>query len=125
MRPYLIGLSLLCGPAFAFVACGQEPTGSTTATSGTGGAPNCDGVNIVFDDVDGGHPCDICMHEHCCAELSFCRDQACIDCVNILLPDCGLRPHAASDCSDLYCADTCSPMHNHSTTSTGTSGTGG
>jgi hypothetical protein len=121
MRPLLIGFALLTSTGFLFAACGHD-TGSTTAsTSGTGGAPNCEGVYFVDGDTDGGEPCDICLHDNCCAEAAECRDQACIDCVNYLLPSCGPKPRAANDCLYVHCQPICSPGWPP----TATSGTGG
>jgi hypothetical protein len=59
MRPFLIGFALLASPGFLFAACSQEPVSAATGTSGTGGAPNCEGIYIVVDVPDGGDPCDI------------------------------------------------------------------
>ena len=111
MRRLLLGLSLFSTSGLVVVACNHEP-GSSTASStsgGTGGAPNCDGVYIVSFDKDGGQPCDICLHEYCCAELSACRDQVCIDCVNFLDLSCGPEPRAVDKCLYKYCQPTCSP----------------
>jgi hypothetical protein len=124
MRPLLLGLALFSAFGFLFVACGHDP-GSATASStasGTGGAPNCEGVYMVDDDIDGGHPCDICLHDHCCAELSECRDQGCIDCVNFLVQSCGPKPRAVNDCLYTYCQPICSPGWPPTATSTGTTG---
>jgi hypothetical protein len=123
MRPFLIGLALFSTVGFLFAACGQDPIGATSTTttsaSGTGGAPDCEGVNMVYNDEDGGHPCDICLHDHCCAELSECRDQGCIDCVNYLVPSCGPKPRAVNDCLYSYCQPTCSPGWPPTSTTTG------
>lgn len=121
MRSLLIGFALFATPGLVFVACGQDPASAATSTSGTGGAPNCEGVYIVIDDKDGGDPCDICLHDNCCAELANCRDKACIDCANNLFPGCGAAPKAVSDCLDLHCVKTCGPSHP----SAGSSGAGG
>lgn len=117
MRPLMIGLTTFSASAFLFVACGQgtestatSTTGSTaTSTSGTGGAPNCEGVYIIYGDKDGSEPCDICLHDHCCPELSECRDQGCIDCVNELRTSCGPKPRAVTDCLYKECQPICSP----------------
>lgn len=111
MRTLLFGLALFSTSGLIVVACSREPGSSTASStaSGTGGAPNCDGVYIVEDDKDGSATCDICLHEHCCAELSDCRDQGCIDCVNYLVPSCGPKPNAVNDCLYKYCQPTCSP----------------
>jgi hypothetical protein len=108
MRPILIGFALFPLSVILFAACGPTPG---SAATGTGGAPNCEGVYIVEGDTDGGEPCDICLHDNCCPELSNCRDKACIDCVNTLLPSCRQPPRAVNDCSDLHCADKCGSSH--------------
>lgn len=111
MRPILVGFALFSLSGVLFAACGQDPGTAATGASGTGGAPNCEGVYIVDGDTDGGEPCDICLHENCYAELSNCRDKACIDCVNTLLPSCRQPPRAVNDCSDLHCTDKCGSSH--------------
>jgi hypothetical protein len=109
MRPLLIGLALFSASGFLFAACGQD-TGSTTASAGgTGGAPNCENVNFVDGDKDGSEPCDVCLHDYCCAEVAQCRDKGCIDCVNYLKPSCGPKPNAVNDCLYKYCQPICSP----------------
>jgi len=123
MRPLLFGLALFSTSGFVVVACNHEP-GSSTASStagGTGGAPNCEGVYVVDDGKDGGNPCDICLHDYCCAELSECRDQGCLDCVNFLDLSCGPKPRAVDKCLYKYCQPICSPGWPH----TSTSATGG
>jgi len=57
MRPLLVGLAIFSASGLLFAACSQDPT--SAATGGTGGAPNCEGVYIVYGDEDGGEPCDI------------------------------------------------------------------
>ena len=109
MRLILIGSALFSASILLFAACIQDPGNATSSTSGTGGAPNCEGVYMVYGDKDGGHPCDICLHEHCCPELSECRDKSCIDCVNYLVPSCGPEPRVMNDCMYAYCQPTCSP----------------
>lgn len=121
MRPLLIGLTLSSASVLLIVACSPAPPSSATATasaSGTGGAPNCEGIYMVYDS-DGGDPCDICLHEHCCAELSGCRDQGCIDCVNWLQNSCGSKPRAVDSCLYTYCQPTCSPGWPPTSSSTG------
>jgi len=110
MRPILIGLALFSASGFLFAACGQD-TGSTTASaSGTGGAPNCEDVYFVHPHEDGGNnPCDVCLHDYCCAEVAECRDKGCIDCVNYLKASCGPKPNAVNDCLYKYCQPICSP----------------
>ena len=131
MRPFLIGLTILSAAVVLVVACGQGPAGPTTGTAssgGTGGAPNCEGVYVVFNDKDGGSPCDICMHENCCAELSNCRDYACIVCANYSSGmGCTYRSKYVEECADTRCLSTCSPGPPHltSSASAGGSTTGG
>ena len=129
MRPLLIGIALFSTSAILFAACSQDSTGTTSTstststtsgTSGTGGAPNCEGIYFVDSDKDGGHPCDICLHDNCCAEAADCRDEDCIECVNYLLPKCGPKPRAVSKCLYTYCQPICSP--GWAPTSTSTSG---
>ncbi len=118
MRPFLIGLTLFVAPSLAFIACTQDPTSSassatstssTTSTSGTGGAPNCEGVYLVYTE-DGGNPCNICLHDHCCAEIAVCRDDKCIHCANNGTgPGCSLESKAADDCANTRCLAICSP----------------
>jgi hypothetical protein len=117
MRPILICFTLMSASAALFAACG-EGTGGTTSSSGasgsggtdgTGGATNCEGVYFVDFDTDGGHPCDICLHDKCCAEVAYCRDKDCIECVNYLQPSCGARPRAVNDCLYKFCQPICSP----------------
>ena len=126
MRPLLIGVALFSASSLIFAACSQDPGSATSTTtssaSGTGGAPNCEGVYVVYDDEDGGHPCDICLHEHCCPELSGCRDEPCIDCVNYLEPSCGPKPRAVDDCMYNHCLSTCSPGWPPSVSSAGSGG---
>ena len=117
MRPLLILLASFSASAFLFAACSQGPdstatstTGSTaTSASGTGGAPNCEGIYFVDFDKDGSQPCDVCLHDNCCAEVAECRDADCIECVNNLLPNCGPKPRAVSKCLYIYCQPICSP----------------
>jgi hypothetical protein len=110
MRPVLIGLALLVAPGLVFAACGQDPSTAATGSSasGTGGAPNCDGVYYIYSDKDGGHPCDICLHEKCCAELANCKDPACIECVISVQPACSLRSSIAKNCVIDRCVSECS-----------------
>ena len=112
MRPLLFGLAIFLASALLIVACSQNPTSATTGTSGTsgtGGAPNCEGVYIVYGDKDGGDPCDICLHDNCCAEMALCRDKSCVDCVNYLQSSCGPAPRGVDDCLYRYCQPICSP----------------
>ena len=125
MRPFLIGLALFVVPGFIFAACGKDPgsaaTGSGT-TSSMGGAPSCDGVYIVYGDEDGSDPCDICLHEKCCAEIANCRDETCKKCTNFPDPGCSEISRLARKCADDRCLSTCAPGWPPST---GTSGAGG
>ena len=122
MRPLLIGLTLFALSGFLFTACGQD-TATTATTSGTGGAPNCEDIHFVLPPVDGGHPCDICIHDNCCAEAAQCRDAACIECVNYLQASCGPKPHAVNDCLYKYCEPICFPgWPGKTSTSAGTGG---
>jgi hypothetical protein len=125
MRPFLIGLALLGAPGLAFTACSQDPTSSTMSTSGTGGAPNCEGVYLAIGH-DGGNPCNICLHDNCCAELAVCRDDACIECANFsALPGCSPESKAAEHCANTRCLSICSPGWDPSTSSSTTSTTSG
>ncbi len=110
MQRLLIGFALVTGPGLFFVACGQDPVSAATGTSDTGGPPNCEGVFLVDGDKDGGHPCDICLHDKCCAEIAVCRDKACILCANNGTgPGCGPESKAADNCANSRCLSTCSP----------------
>jgi hypothetical protein len=106
-----------------FVACSQDPgsatTGATSSASGTGGAPNCEGINFVDFDMDASHPCDVCLHDNCCPEAADCRDEACIECLNHLVPSCGPKPRALDKCLYAYCQPVCSPGWPPTSTSTG------
>lgn len=125
MRPLAIGLAIFTASIALVAACGHDtgsPSTSTAASSsGTGGAPNCEGINIIYGDKDGSEPCDICLHDKCCPELSECRDQPCIDCVNLLLPSCGVKPRTVTDCLYAKCQPSCSPGWAPSTGSASTS----
>ncbi len=107
MRTLFIGLAIFSAFGLIFAACSQDPT--SAASSGTGGAPNCEGVYLVYGDEDGGDPCDICLHDNCCAEIANCRDKACIDCVNYLQPSCRQPSRKVDDCLYKYCQPICSP----------------
>jgi len=124
MRTVLIGFVFLVGPALVLVACSQDPVSAATGSSGTGGTPNCEGVYLVTSDKDGGHPCDICLHAECCAELSNCRDKSCIECANFPELGCGEDAKAARRCALEHCQSTCFPWTTPPT-SGGTGGTGG
>src|SRR5512132_887747 len=109
MRAMLLVLALFSASGFLNAACGHEPgTAVASSTSGTGGAPTCDGV-IIVEGEDAANVCDVCLHDNCCPELSECRDQGCIDCVNLLLPSCGPAPRAVTDCLYKNCQPICSP----------------
>jgi hypothetical protein len=122
MRPILIGLSIFAASALLMAACGQEtsgPIGTTTAGSGTGGAPNCDDAFLVYES-DASDPCNICMHEHCCAEMAACRAHSCVVCANNSTgPSCGPESRIAEDCANAKCLSTCSPGWTPPTSSTG------
>ena len=125
MRSFLIGLAFLTSLGFTFVACSEEPTGSSSSSSasGTGGAPNCDGVYLVYGDEDGGDPCDICLHEECCAEIADCRDETCKSCVNFPESGCSIMSMIAFNCAADRCGPTCAPGWPPSTVAS--SGAGG
>ena len=109
MRPFLIGLSIFSAISLLLAACSQAPVISTS-TSGTGGAPNCEGIYIDLTDKDGSAPCSICAHDNCCAEIAACRDDACILCANNSTgAGCGPESQALEDCANLHCLSTCSP----------------
>ncbi len=123
MRTLLIGFALFAVPGVVVVACRQDlGTSATASGNGFGGAPNCEGVYLVTSDKDGGNPCDICLHDNCCAEIAQCRDKACIDCVNYLQPGCSDISKAVSHCADDHCLATCSPGWPPSTATSGTGG---
>ena len=113
MRTVLLGVAFLTGSGLCFVACNQDPVSAATSTSGTGGtggAPNCDGVYLVLNDKDGGHPCDICVHEKCCAEMAACRDKACLLCANNSSgAGCTVQSQNVENCANQHCLSTCSP----------------
>ena len=106
-----MGFALLALLASIFVACGEDPTSSATA-SGTGGAPNCDGI-IILEGVDAGNLCEICLHTKCCAEVANCTDKYCKDCANLYADGCEKTGNARSinRCLNLQCGDniTCFP----------------
>ena len=109
MRPLLLGLAIFSTFGLLFAACNQDPGSAATSTSGTGGAPNCDGIYVVMED-DGGNPCDVCMHENCCAELTKCRDYACLLCANYGTGmGCPYQSKILDDCASDHCLSTCSP----------------
>jgi hypothetical protein len=112
MRPLLIALAFLVGSVIAFAACSQDPGSASTSSSasGTGGAPNCEGVYLDLTDKDGGGGCNTCLRANCCAEIAVCRDKDCIDCANNGTgPGCSPQSKAADDCAGDYCLSTCSP----------------
>jgi hypothetical protein len=121
-----MGFSLLFGSCLAFFACGQSPgTGTSLAGSSSSGVMRaCD--EIYLD----GDPCDSCLYESCCAELSVCDD----DCVNCLLggSSCGKTSNAVFKCADKFCLIECSGHPSTTSSSSGgvsgstsSSGTGG
>ena len=110
MRPLLIGFALFSAFGLLVAACSQDPGSAATSTSGPGGAPNCDGIYLILDAKDGSHPCDICMHENCCAELATCPDHACLVCANYSSGmGCTSQYKIAEDCANTRCLSTCSP----------------
>lgn len=121
MRIVLAGIMCLAFPAFVLVACSQDTGSAASSSSGMGGAPNCDGAYLVTSDKDGGHPCDICLRALCCAEISKCRDKACIECANFPELGCGDDAKAARRCAYEFCRPTCAP----SSTPSHSSGAGG
>lgn len=132
MRPLQIGLAILATVGVVVAACSQDPGSaatSTSGTSGTGGAPNCDGI-VIVDGEDAGNSCDVCLHKKCCAEVANCADTYCKDCVNFSSVECEKNPRvkALDNCIYLYCFDgtSCNPMFPpHTSSSTGGSGSGG
>ncbi len=123
MRPLQIGLAVFSAVGLLFAACSQDPGSTATGTSGTGGVPNCDGIYIDLSDKDGGSDCDICMREKCCAELTTCRDHACLVCANDSGgTGCGSQYKIAEDCANTRCLATCSPGVQPPTSSSTTSG---
>jgi hypothetical protein len=119
MRPVLLALALLAGPGLFFAACSQDAVSAATSTSGTGGAPNCEGVYFDLTDKDGSAPCNICAYAHCCAEMAACRDKTCLLCANDSTgAGCPPQSQRLEDCVDLYCLSTCSPGWHYPTSST-------
>ena len=120
MRLLTIGLGLALGVVLALGACGQDPSSQST---GTGGAPNCDDVIIVYQE-DAGNKCDVCLHKECCAEIAACTDIACLDCVNLFTVPCNLNENATTVhiCTVQKCYDPCYPKV---ISNSGTGGTGG
>ena len=114
-----MGFALLTLLVSLFVACGQDPTSSATG-SGTGGAPSCEGI-IIFEGVDAGNLCEICLHTKCCAEVARCTDSICKLCANLYLDGCENNANAREivECLDSQCGDntTCFPKPSHSTSS--------
>ncbi|MFO0755529.1 MAG: hypothetical protein U0359_03510 [Byssovorax sp.] len=119
MRFRAIGLLIAFWAGASLAACSTPPstsTSSSTGTTGTGGAPNCDGLWFVSGS-DGGHPCEICMHEKCCAEWAACGEEHCLECAsgggdpccNAPCADVDLEWHAARRCASEKCGDTCFP----------------
>ena len=129
MRLIMIGLALFAAVGFLFTACGHDPgtgvssTSGTGGAGGTGGAPNCDGVYLDLSDTDGSAPCNVCVHEKCCAEMAACRAHACLVCANNSTgAGCGPESRVAEDCANAKCLSTCSPGWTPPTSSTGTGG---
>ena len=125
MRPIVIVLATFSASALLVAACGQGPDStatsatSTSSASGTGGAHNCDGTYLVLG-ADGGHPCDICMREQCCAEMAACREYECVLCANDSTgAGCGPESRIAEDCANAKCQPTCSPGWPPTSSTTG------
>jgi hypothetical protein len=123
MRPLVIGLAIFSAACLLFVACSQDSTSAATGTSGTGGAPNCDGI-VIVNGEDAGNTCDVCLHKECCAEVAACADKYCKDCVNFLSSGCSSNPHvnALNDCVGRRCDSTCNPKWTPITSSSTASG---
>ena len=125
MRPLTIGFALLLG--LSLFACSQDPSSQTTTTSsGTGGAPNCKDITVVYGE-DAGNHCDVCLREECCATVSACADKTCLDCVNLFVPSCNgnTRANALYDCAFGICKEACYFGPPPFTTSSVTGGSGG
>ncbi len=122
MRPLTIGFAVLLVPGLAFFACSQDPASQTIGSSGTGGAPNCDAVTVVYG-FDAGNSCDICLHKECCAQVASCADKACLDCVNYGTGDCKTNTEALAvdQCIVDFCLKICRPGTAFSGTGGGTS----
>jgi hypothetical protein len=107
---------LVSGAGLSFFACGQDP-GPGSSSTGAGGTRDCHDIKLA------GEPCDPCLYEKCCAQLSACDD----DCVNCLLggSTCSDRSNAVFKCADKLCLTECSGHPNTTTTSSGTGGAGG
>lgn len=122
MRPVIVGVSFFAVIGLLIAACGQDPATSTTGTTGTGGAPNCEAV-IIVEGEDAGNTCDVCLHKKCCAEVAGCADKYCKDCVNLYSAGCEANAHvnALNNCIDLYCFDSssCNPKPPHPATTGG------
>ena len=122
MRPVLMSFALLTLLVSIFVACGE----GSTSSSGTGGAPNCEG-NIIIEGADAGDPCESCLHTKCCAEVAECTDSICKLCANLYIDGCEKHGIARRmwECLDSQCGDstTCYPVHPPFTTSSGSSTT--
>jgi hypothetical protein len=77
MRYYAIGFVLVSFPGFVFCACGNESTTTTTTTSGSGGAGGWDCHDVILY----SDPCDACLADKCCDDLSACSaSPQCIFC---------------------------------------------
>ena len=111
MRPRTIGLLLAFWSGVVFLACSTSPNNSTS-TTGTGGAPNCDG--ILFGAMeDAGHPCNVCVTQNCCAELAACSTEHCRECsVNGGGIDCASTKqiwNTLRTCASDFCQTDCWP----------------
>ena len=126
MRPLTFGFALVISVGLAFIACSQDSGSQTTGSSGTGGAPNCNDITVVYGE-DADNHCDVCLRKECCATVSACADKTCLDCANFFVPSCrgNTRARAVMVCSDGVCKDECYFGPPPFTTSSGTGGTGG
>ena len=115
MRFRLIGFLVALWGATVFAACSTPPSGSTsttTGTTGTGGAPQCEGLYFISYE-DGGDPCNACVLEKCCAELAACSSEHCRICADVGGPDCGSTKspwNILRTCAGTLCQPACWPM---------------
>lgn len=96
-----MGFSLLLGIGLSFFACSTNPG---QGSGGAGGTRDCKAITLV------GPPCDPCVHERCCAELSVCDDE-CVDCL-LGGAVCTDRAKAAFKCIYDRCLGACSDQPN-------------
>lgn len=103
MRFRLIGFLVAFWSAAVFAACSTPPagsTGTTTGTTGAGGAPQCEGLFFIFYE-DAGNPCNACVLDKCCAELAACPTEHCLMCAD----------YGGDPCCGGGCGDTKSPWN--------------